>query len=62
MFKGVPKSVLTISLFGLAPFAIGAVLSFKLNAIPQESSESLLKATLQYAAFILCFLSGCVFF
>ncbi len=62
MFKGVPKSVLTISLLGLAPFVLGAVFSFKLNAIPQEASDALLKAATQYAAFILCFLSGCVFF
>ena len=62
MFRGVPKSVLIISLLGLAPFAIGAVLSFKFNVIPQEPSDLLLKASLQYAAFILCFLSGCVFF
>ena len=62
MFKGVPKSVLTISILGLVPFAIGALVSFELNAIPQESSDLLLKASLQYAAFILCFLSGCVFF
>ena len=62
MFKGVPRSVLTISLLGLAPFAMGAVLSFKLKAIPEDLSEVLFKASLHYAAFILCFLSGCVFF
>ena len=62
MFKGVPRSVLTVSLLGLAPLALGAVLSFKLNIISQESSDLLFNASLQYAAFILCFLSGCVFF
>ena len=62
MFKGVPKSVLTISLLGLIPFFIGAFLSFKMNIIPQEKSDLLLKASLQYSAFILCFLSGCAFF
>ena len=62
MFRGVPKTVLTVSLLGLAPFAMGAVLSFKLIPIPQESSDLLVRASLQYAAFILCFLSGCVFF
>ena len=62
MFKGVPKSILTISLLGLIPFFIGAILSFKLNLLPQEESDLLLKASRQYAAFILCFMSGCVFF
>ena len=62
MFRGVPKSVLTISLVGLVPFVIGSLLSFKVNIIPQRESELLLKASLQYAALILCFMSGCVFF
>ncbi len=62
MFRGVPKSVSTISLLGLVPFVIGSVLSFKINIIPQEQSDFLLSASLQYAAFILCFMSGCVFF
>ena len=62
MFKGVPKSVLTISLLGLAPFFLGSVLSFRMNIIPHEQIDLLLKTSLQYAAFILCFLSGCVFF
>ena len=62
MFRGVPKRVLTISLLGLVPFVIGSILSFKVNIIPQEESAFLLKASLQYAAFILCFMSGCVFF
>ena len=62
MFRGVPKSVLTISLVGLVPFVIGSLLSFKVNIIPQREAELLLKASLQYAALILCFMSGCVFF
>ena len=62
MFTGVPRSVLTISLLGLVPFVIGSLLSFKFKIVPQEESELLLKASLQYAAFILCFMSGCVFF
>ena len=62
MFKGVPKSVLTISVLGLVPFVTGSILSFKLNIIPQEENDFFLKTSLQYAAFILCFMSGCVFF
>ena len=62
MFRGVPKSVLTISLLGLIPFFIGSLLSFNLKIIPLEEATFLLKASLQYGAFILCFLSGIVFF
>ena len=62
MFRGVPKNVLTISLLGLVPFFIGSLLSFKVNIIPEQESDLLLKTSLQYAAFILCFMSGCVFF
>ena len=62
MFRGVPKSVLTISLLGLVPFVIGSLLSFKIDIIPQRESDLFLKASLQYATFILCFMSGCVFF
>ena len=62
MFRGVPKSVLTISLLGLVPFVIGSFLSFKFNITPQRESELLLRASLQYASLILCFMSGCVFF
>ncbi len=62
MFRGVPKSVLTISLLGLIPFIVGSLLSFKLKIIPLEETTFLLKTSLQYASFILCFLSGCVFF
>tara|TARA_A100000164_G_C21496281_1_gene580317 strand:- start:90 stop:524 length:435 start_codon:yes stop_codon:yes gene_type:complete len=62
MFRGVPKSVLIISLLGLIPIFIGSLLSFKLKIIPLEETTFLLKASLQYSSFILCFLSGCVFF
>ena len=62
MFKDVPKNILFISLLGLIPLIVGSILSFKIKIFPQKESELLIKISLQYGAFILCFMSGCVFF
>ena len=61
MFHGVPKSVVVASLFGLIPILTGLASTFNIG-LNEGLREDFIRISIIYSGFILCFMSGCVFY
>ena len=61
MFHGVPKSVVVASLLGLIPILMGLASTFNIG-LNEVLREDFIRIAIIYSGFILCFLSGCVFY
>ena len=61
MFKQVPKSVVLASFLGLIPMLMGVASTFNIG-VGESFKEDLIRIAIIYSGFILCFISGCVFY
>ena len=61
MFHGVPKRVVVASLFGLIPILMGLASTFNIG-LNEGLREDFIRIAIIYSGFILCFMSGCVFY
>ena len=61
MFHGVPKSVVVLSLLGLIPMLIGLASTFNIG-LNDGLREDFVRIAVIYSGFILCFMSGCIFY
>ena len=61
MFHRVPKSVMLASFLGLIPILVGLASTFKIG-LSESLKEELIRIAIIYSGFILCFMSGCVFY
>ena len=61
MFHRVPKSVILASLLGLIPMLVGLASTFDIG-LQKNFKDELIRISIIYSGFILCFMSGCVFF
>ena len=61
MFHGVPKSVVLTSLLGLIPILMGVASTFNIG-LNESLKDELTRIAIVYSGFILCFMSGCVFY
>ena len=61
MFYGIPRSVVLASLLGLIPIFIGIASTFNIG-INESLKEDIIRIAIVYSGFILCFMSGCVFY
>ena len=61
MFHRVPKSVMLASLLGLIPILVGLASTFNIG-LREGLREELIRIAIIYCGFILCFMSGCVFY
>ena len=61
MFHGVPKSVVVASLFGLIPILMGLASTFNIG-LKEGLREDFIRVAIIYSGFILCFMSGCIFY
>ena len=56
-----PKSVVVASLLGLIPILVGLASTFNIG-LNEELKEDFIRIAIIYSGFILCFMSGCVFY
>ena len=61
MLHGVPKSVVLTSLLGLIPILMGVASTFNIG-LNESLKDELTRIAIVYSGFILCFMSGCVFY
>ena len=61
MFHKVPKSVMLASLLGLIPILVGLASTFNIG-LSENLKDELIRIAIIYSGFILCFMSGCVFY
>ena len=61
MFNQVPKSVVLASFLGLIPMLMGVASTFNIG-VGESFKEDLFRIAIIYSGFILCFISGCVFY
>ena len=61
MFHGVPKRVVVASLLGLIPILMGLASTFNIG-LNEGLREDFIRIAIIYSGFILCFMSGCVFY
>ena len=61
MFTGVPKNVVLASFLGLIPILAGLISTFNIG-LGESIKEKFIEIAILYSGFILCFMSGCVFY
>ena len=61
MLHKVPKSVLLASLLGLIPILVGLASTFNIG-LRESLQQELIRIAIIYSGFILCFVSGWVFY
>ena len=61
MFHKVPKSVMLASVLGLIPILLGLASTFNIG-FSESLKEEIIRIAIIYSAFILSFISGCIFY